>query len=362
MWTNNIGSILRATSFGESHGAAMGVVIDGVPAGLEWDQSLLEHELKRRRPGQSTIVSDRKEADMPVLLSGVFENKTLGTPICVIIHNKDHKSSDYKQIKDKPRVGHADDLWFQKFGHSDYRGGGRASGRETVSRVIMGAVGKMILNKLSSKTKVCAYVNSVGSISLSPVEEDKINNIIEDIYKGKVLEDHKIFKNFHVFVDQFLSRMPSEKIDCKVIEMLEKAKLEGQSFGGAVSVKICQPPKFIGEPVFGKLKALLSQGLMSIGTSVSFEIGDSDFASKSSGKDFHNEFDSSHYAGIRGGISTGENININLKFKPPSSLGNIAKNGRHDPCILPRVVPVVEAMVNFLLADLLLLQRLNKIE
>ena len=317
MSANCFGCIFKLTSFGESHGCAMGVVIEGCPAGLDFDKELLNRWLKRRRPGVSSMVSGRLEEDRPEILSGVFEKKTLGTPIAVIVRNQQAQSQDYQEIKNHPRIGHADDVWQDKFGHRDHRGGGRASGRETLSRVIGGAFAQMLVNQLSPLTKVDGFVRQVGEIVLEEGDTQKLESF------------------------------------------LLQAKKKGESYGGLAEISINAPPRGLGQPVFHKLKSDLAGALMSVGATCGFEVGEGFAASQSKGTSFHNRKDSPVYGGLRGGMSTGEKISLRVAFKPTSSIGDLAKKGRHDPCIVLRALPVLEAMVYVVLADHLLWSRLD---
>lgn len=306
MSANTFGKRFCVTTFGESHGVALGCVIDGCPAGLVFDEDLLVNELRRRRPGTSKAVSSRQEEDIPQVLSGVFEGKTLGTPIAIVVNNKDARPEDYRDIRDNPRPGHADDVWREKFGHVDWRGGGRASGRETVTRVMAGAVAQMLVRNYSPETKVKGTIKSIGSFpSLENIEE-----------------------------------------------LLIQAKEKGESYGGVIEISVDGFPQGLGQPVFHKLKSDFAHALMSVGATTGFEIG-SGFAGVSTpGTRFHaSETDQSQYGGIRGGISTGERIMMRVAIKPPASVLDVAKKGRHDPCIVPRVLPVLESMCWIVLAD-----------
>lgn len=333
MSANQFGHIFKVSTFGESHGRAMGAVVDGCPAGLEFDEDLLVANLKRRRPGQSEVTSERKELDEPQVLSGVFQGKTLGTPISLVIWNKDQRSQDYDPKQMEMRKGHATDLWQGKFGHSDPRGSGRASGRETVSRVLGGSVAQMLLRQICPEMKVFAFVSQVGSYSLKKEQVSELADAIE---------------NERLHVDDFITRIPHADLNAEVSEILKGCKASGDSYGGYVDLFITHPPRHLGQPVFKKLKSELASAVMSIGTSQSVELGLTNSLSLS-GSEFHSE--GKNYAGLRGGISTGEEIHLRIGFKPPSTLGEMAKHGRHDPCILPRVIPVVEAMAHLVLAD-----------
>ncbi|MCB0384405.1 MAG: chorismate synthase, partial [Bdellovibrionales bacterium] len=276
---------------------------------------LLLCNLKRRRPGQhgdkSRTVSEREEVDQPQVLSGVFAEKTLGTPIALVVFNQDQRPQDYEQIKNSPRPGHADDVWKSKFSHVDHRGGGRASGRETLSRVMAGSVAQMYLNTVSPETQVTARALQIGPIFLQG----------------------------------------SEVMTPEVIDLLQGARVDGRSYGGSVLLTITQPPASLGQPVFHKLKADLASAIMGIGAVNGIEIGAGFAAADAEGSEFHSRVDQDQYGGIRGGISTGEEIRITVSFKPTATVLDEAKAGRHDPCIIPRALPVLEAMVYLVLAD-----------
>jgi chorismate synthase len=339
MSANSFGHILKITTFGESHGVAMGVVIDGCPSGLVFDHDLLKNNLARRKPGQSSVTTSRNESDQPEVLSGVFENKTLGTPICIIIKNEEMKSGDYDQIKNAPRIGHADDTWKNKFGHVDHRGGGRSSGRETVCRVVAGSVAQMICQKLNPAIKVRGYAQQIAEFILQPQEVEKV---------------------WEQNIDQYKTRFPSSE-EAKVVERLENARTTGESYGGVVEVQIKNIPAGLGQPVFHKFKADLGLAMMSLGAVSAFEFGAGFAGNQMKGTEFHTEIESEKYGGIRGGLTTGDPIHFKVGFKPTSSIKDVAKKGRHDPCIVPRAVPVVEAMTWLLIADHLLWMRLDQI-
>ena len=341
---NSIGHKLRITTFGESHGVALGAIVDGCPAGLAWDEALLKAELERRRPGSSKVVSDRGETDVPEILSGVYEGKTLGTPIAVIVRNHDARSQDYKEIAASPRAGHADDVWKEKFGHSDPRGGGRSSGRETLTRVIGGAVAKMLLRAAVPSLKIVGFSSAIGPFEVSAEEVAKLL-AMTDSYPA----------------DGFTARFPSPQGQKDVEKLLVDAKAEGRSYGGKVEIRVTGMPKGLGQPVFQKLKADLAAAFMSVGATCSFEIGAGLEATEAEGSVFHRASDEERYGGIRGGISTGEPLLLRVGFKPTSTVLDTAKKGRHDPCIVPRAVPVLEAMTALVLADHLLLAKSDKI-
>lgn len=342
---NTFGSRLKFTSFGESHGLALGVVIDGVPAGVKWNEKVLLKEMSRRRPGQSKIVSARAEMDSPEVLSGVYQGKTLGTPIAIIVRNHDARSEDYKEISKKPRAGHADDVWQMKFGHTDPRGGGRSSGRETLARVIAGSVAQMILAHLAPKLRVRCFASAIGPFKLNAAD-------LSTLSKAKQM----------YFSDQFPARFPSSSKSNEVEKLLLKAKEEGKSYGGVADLWVDGVPKGLGQPVFHKIKADLALALMSVGATAGFEVGDGFSVIGEEGSKFHSlKSDQSKYGGQRGGITTGERLILRVGFKPTSSVLDVAKKGRHDPCIVPRAIPVLEAMTYFTLVDHLLWARTDRI-
>ncbi|MCJ8276779.1 MAG: chorismate synthase, partial [Bdellovibrionales bacterium] len=265
MGSNQFGHLFQFTSFGESHGSAMGVVIDGCPAGVTFDEELLLKNLARRRPGQKTesgesIVTARDEKDQPKVLSGVFEGKTLGTPIAVVVENQNQKSQDYDKVKKEPRVGHADDMWSGKFGHWDHRGGGRASARETLNWVIAGSVAQMICQQSFSKMKVTSQLLQVGPVCMEKDGEEALE------------------------------------------KLLLKAKEEGESYGAVVSVTVENPPKYLGEPIFKKIKSELAHAYMGINACCGVELGGGFKMALEKGSEVHQKADSVVYGGIRGGM------------------------------------------------------------
>lgn len=340
MSANSFGKFFKITTFGESHGNASGVVIDGCPAGLEFNQELLLNNLKKRKPGQSSITTSRNEKDLPEILSGVYENKTLGTPICIVVRNLDQKSEDYNRIKSEPRIGHADDVWRAKFQHVDYRGGGRASGRETLARVIAGSVAQMLCQSLYPELEIKTYASQIANFKLSDTERDRV---------------------WDENIENFITRFPSVEKNKELLSLLKEAKENGESYGGKVEVQIKNIPIGLGQPVFHKFKSDLATGLMSLGATSGFELGAGISAADQKGSEFHQEMFSKLYGGIRGGLTTGEMIHFNLTFKPTSSINETAKQGRHDPCIVPRAVPVVEAMTWLVIADHLLWARVDQL-
>lgn len=336
-----MGHILKMTSFGESHGTAYGVVIEGCPAGLVFDSDLLQYNLRRRRPGQSAVTSARQEPDQPEILSGVFENKTTGTPICLIVRNQDQRSTDYSEIALKARIGHADDIWKSKFGHVDYRGGGRSSGRETLVRVLAGSVAQMLCRELCPELSMKAYTKRIADIELDATDLSQV---------------------WSTDVDIFSTRMVSDKKNQQAEELLKRAKEQGESYGGLAEVQLKNVPAGLGQPVFRKFKSDLAQAMLSLGACNSFEFGAGFEGNSRTGSEFHSHLSSDVYGGIRGGITTGDNLLFRVGFKPTSSIKDVAKKGRHDPCIVPRAVPVIEAMTWFLLAEHLLWQRLDRLK
>jgi chorismate synthase len=322
----------------------MGVVIDGCPAGVKFQIEELEKALARRRPGANALVSARSEEDKPKILSGVFEGKTLGTPIAIVVENKDTKSESYSFNQDGNfRAGHADDLWRDKFAHWDWRGGGRASGRETLSRVIVGSVAEMFLKQAAPELRVRAFSSEIAGLRLNSPE-------IERARKSRL-----------EIIDSFPARFPGEAAS-EVEALLKRAKDEGKSYGGVAEVFVEALPRGLGEPVFDKIKARLASAMMGIGATCGVEFGAGFSAARSEGSVFHGSGETQQYGGVRGGITTGEALNFRVAFKPTSSVLDVAKKGRHDPCIVPRAVPVVEAMTWWVLADMLLLRRLNSLE
>lgn len=334
---NTFGHLFKIHTFGESHGTAMGVVIDGCPSGLSIDDEKIKKYLNRRRPGQNDFVTSRNESDQYRILSGVYESKTLGTPIAVEILNQDQKSKDYSNLN--PRKGHADQAWNDKFNHVDLRGGGRSSGRETVSRVFAGSIARQALEILNPDLKIAVWIESVG-----PIKNKKPFKSFEskfDIYEG--LEIDLGFPD----VDQ--------TEDLKIL--LKEAKEMGESYGGVIKVRIKNLKTGLGQPVFSKLKADIASALFSIGATQGVVLGDSNVHLK--GSEFHSL--EHPYGGIQGGISTGEDIELEVLMKPTSSIKDVAKKGRHDPCILPRALVVVESMLSLVLLDHMLLTRLDNI-
>lgn len=315
------GKMIGVMTFGESHGAGLGVVIDGIPSNLLISMDDLNKELLRRAPGQILGTTSRKEADQPEILSGVFEGRTLGTPIAVLIRNMDQKSADYNALKNVHRPGHGDLTSEIKYGIRDHRGGGRSSGRETVARVVAGYFSGLVIKN----TKVVAYNSQIGHFKLA---DKLIKNLGQD-FGSYGYPDSTQWKNIE--------------------EHLLKLKSEGDSIGGKVMVVIDGCPPGLGEPVFDKLKADLAKALLSIGACTGFTYGLGDDFADLRGSEVSKTRE--NFTGLEGGISNGERIVLELTFRAPSTVGEKAKAGRHDPCILPRVLPVVEAMVKMVIAD-----------
>jgi chorismate synthase len=359
MAANTFGNVFRLTTFGESHGEAIGGVIDGCPAGLAIDLDFIQSQLDRRKPGQSHIVTQRKESDTVKFLSGIFEGKTTGASIGFVIYNENQKSKDYEHLKENYRPSHADYTYDTKYGFRDYRGGGRSSARETASRVVGGAVASLLLK--NKNISVNAYVSQVGTIQL-----DKNHNEL-DLTQ----------------VDANVVRCPDERVASQMIEYIEKVKKNGDTVGGLVSCVIKNVPAGLGEPVFDKLHAQLAYAMMGINAVKGFEYGSGFNGARVLGSQHNDEFynekgtistKTNFSGGIQGGISNGQDIYFNVAFKPVATimqLQNSVNNkgeevevggrGRHDPCVLPRAVPIVEAMANLVIADNLLLARNSKI-
>lgn len=340
MSANSFGQLFRIHSFGESHGTALGVVIDGCPSGIPFDLQFLQSELDRRKPGGKNV-SARQESDQVEVLSGVFEGRTLGTPIAMMVRNQDSRSQDYAEIAKKARSGHADDVWREKFAHVDPRGGGRSSGRETVARVMAGAVAKMFLREACPDILIRGFACNLGPIELSG-------------------EERREFLLSTKSADEFVARFPSMSRSSELERGLQALKENGNSWGGVCEIVIQKPPRSLGQPVFHKLKSDLAAALMSVGAASAVELGEGLHDRDRDGLSFHHNGDSSAYGGIRGGISTGETISLKVHVKPTSSILDVAKKGRHDPCVLIRAIPVFESMVALTLADHLLWCRLDR--
>lgn len=353
---NRFGEFFQVTTFGESHGEAIGCVIDGCPAGLAISVEQIQKELNRRKPGQAVWTSARQEPDQVEILSGIFQGKSLGTPIAAIIRNVDARSSDYNNIQaavdsgKKPvRVGHADDLWREKFGHSDVRGGGRASGRETATRVLAGAVAKQLVAALVKDLRVLSFSSEIGTEKL---DANEFEEALKKFETGKLTTDS---------IDLMVARFPSPGREKKVEALLVDAVKSGKSYGGSAHVVLSGVPRGIGQPVFHKLKSDLLGAYLSVGATAGAEFGAGFSSSAEEGTEFHKASKSENYGGIRGGLATGELISVSVAFKPTSTVMDAAKKGRHDPCIVPRAIPVLEAMTWLVLADHLLWSRLDRL-
>ncbi|MFN7454592.1 MAG: chorismate synthase [Pseudobdellovibrionaceae bacterium] len=340
MSANIFGERFRWMTFGESHGPAIGVVIDGCPSGVLIDLSLLQAELNRRRPGQAgKVVSPRQETDQVEILSGLFGGRTLGTPIAMMIRNQDARSGDYDAVRNSPRSGHADDMWNLKFGHFDHRGGGRASGRETATRVMAGAIAQQVISQLHPQLQFRVFASQIGKYQLTTAEKES-------------------FINSHQSYDDFSVRFPSDR-NAEVEQYLKELQANHDSVGGAVQISIKNPPLGLGQPVFHKLKSDLAAAFMSIGATAGIDLGEADLSL--TGQQFHASSQSKNYGGVRGGISTGETVTLTVFFKPTSSILDVAKQGRHDPCIVIRAIPVVQAMAACVILDHLLWMRTDRI-
>ena len=351
---NTFGSIFRMTTYGESHGAAVGAVVDGCPAGLEISENEIQFELDRRRPGQSELTTPRNEDDKVEILSGIFQGKTLGTPISLMIKNKDQNPADYDEMKDVYRPGHADYGYDTRYGIRDHRGGGRSSNRESAARVATGAIAKKVLKDIAD-VKVLAWV-------------DSIKDIKSDVDIAKVTMDH---------VESNPVRCPDQIAAAKMTQAILEAKDSGDSLGGVVKFAVYNCPSGLGAPLFKKITSELAMALMSINATRSFDIGlgkESTLLSGSSHNDpFHTKNGgistlTNNAGGVLGGISNGNVIYGTVSFKPTSTIKKeqdtvnnqgcntkLAAKGRHDPCVLPRAVPIVEAMISIALVDQILL-------
>ncbi len=356
---NTYGRKFRITTFGESHGKAIGVTIDGCPAGLDIDEGFIQMELDRRKPGQSKITTQRKEGDKAEILSGIFEGKSTGTPMSIVIYNEDQKSNDYAHIADKYRPSHADYTYDKKYGIRDYRGGGRSSARETAARVAAGAIAKLLLRHIG--VKINAYVSQVGNII--------VNKTYSELDLSKT--------------EGNIVRCPDEKMANKMIELIDQTRKNKDTIGGVVTCVIEGTQVGLGEPVFDKLHAELGKAMLGINAVKGFEFGSGFEGVKMLGSKHNDIFEnqdgkivtkSNHSGGIQGGISNGEDIYFNVAFKPVATImkdqesidkyGNktiVSGKGRHDPCVVPRAVPIVEAMAALVIADFYLLNKSAKL-
>ncbi|MDX2172849.1 MAG: chorismate synthase [Bacteroidota bacterium] len=365
---NSFGTLFKLTTFGESHGIAIGGILDGCPAGLKIDIDFIQLELDRRKPGQSTITTQRKESDTIEFLSGIFEGITTGTPIGFIIKNEDAKSKDYTHLKENYRPSHADFTYEKKYGIRDYRGGGRSSARETACRIVAGAIAKLILQQ--HNVSINAFVKQVGEI--------------------------KTVKNFDELdlskTESTIIRCPDIEIAQKMISYIEEIKKQGDTVGGIIQCVIQNAPVGLGEPVFDKLNAVLAHAMLSINAVKGFEIGSGFDSIHKKGSELNDVFipknnlkaetsnvkplitKTNNSGGIQGGISNGMPVYFNVAFKPVAtimkpqpSVNNLGEEiileskGRHDPCVLPRAVPIVESMAALVIVDFLLLNKINKL-
>lgn len=356
---NTFGNLFRIHTYGESHGPALGVIIDGCPAGLTIDTDFIQAELDRRKPGQSKITTQRKEADEFEILSGVFEGVSTGTPISILIRNEDQKSKDYSHIADKFRPSHADYTFHAKFGVRDYRGGGRSSARETVARVAAGAIAKLLLKEYGITAN--SYVSQVGSLKLEKTYQEL------DLTKT---EDNIV-------------RCPDPEAAVEMIELIDQTRKNRDTIGGIITGVIQGVPAGLGEPVFDKLHAEIGKAMLSINAVKGFEFGSGFEGVKLNGSDHNDAFyeeggvvktRTNHSGGVQGGISNGQDIYFNVAFKPVATIMKdqesinttgdsvtVSGKGRHDPCVVPRAVPIVDAMAALVIADYLLISKTNRL-
>lgn len=357
--SNTFGKIFKVTSFGESHGSGVGVVMDGVPAGIVLDKEFIQSELERRKPGQSRITTQRKEADTFEFFSGVFEGQSTGAPITILIHNQDQKSKDYDHIRDLFRPSHADYTYQEKYGIRDYRGGGRSSARITAGWVAAGAIAKLMLNQLNVTCQ--AYVSQVGEMRLKkPYTELDLSQ-----------------------TDSNPVRCPDSQVASQMFDYIDQVRKDQDTIGGVVTGVIKGAPVGLGEPLFAKLHAVLGQAMLSINAAKGFEYGSGFEGVQMRGSQHNDLFESvdgktvtttNHSGGVQGGITNGADIYFNVAFKPVATImqdqpsvdksGNeatVSGKGRHDPCVVPRAVPIVEAMSAIVMADFCLLGQTNKL-
>lgn len=358
---NSLGTLFKVSSFGESHGSHVGCVIEGCPAGLSIDFTLIQHAVDKRKTAQNDFSSARKESDMVEIISGIFEGKTLGSPICILIKNEDANSTDYEALKDVFRPGHADASYFQKYTHRDYRGGGRSSIRVTAPLVAAGEIARQLLAHYFN-FEIITYVSQIGTVVLT--EENELPFTKTDIEQSSV-------------------KCPDEKVSAAMLEFIEACRLSGDTLGGAITCVMRHIPAGIGEPIFGKLQAQLAHAMLSINTVKAFEYGDGIQSASMKGSEHNDNFIhqdnqiatvSNHHGGILGGISSGMDIRFKSYFKPISSIQqaqstidsnlkqtSIEIKGRHDVCAVPRAIPIVEAYAQIVLVDLFLQNKLSKI-
>ena len=355
---SSFGKIFRVTTFGESHGGAVGVILDGCPPKLKINIDLIQNELDRRRPGQSNITTPRNEDDKLEILSGLKEGITLGTPIAMLVRNKDQRPGDYSNLEQVFRPSHADGTYHLKYGIQAGSGGGRASARETIGRVAAGAIAKQLLKNLFN-TEILSWVK-------------RIHDIDSQVNKNKLTQSK---------IDSNIVRCPDDKVASKMIKRIKELQQDGDSCGGVIECLVKNVPSGLGMPVFDKLEADLAKALMSLPATKGFEIGSGFLGTYLRGSEHNDSFIesddisklktiSNNSGGIQGGISNGENIEMKIAFKPTATIGKEQKTvnadgkevlmkakGRHDPCVLPRAVPMVDLMVALVLADHLLLHR-----
>jgi chorismate synthase len=349
--SNTFGQLFRVTTFGESHGGGIGAMIDGCPPRIEISEGEIQRELDRRRPGQSKLTTQRKEEDWCEILSGVFEGKTLGTPIAILVRNKDARPEDYREISRKFRPSHADYTYEAKYGIRNWQGGGRASARETIGRVAAGAIAKKILSKFYADFEMVAYVTQIHEVT---AKIDRSTVAMNDVENNVV-------------------RCPDAATAKKMISLIEQTRDAGDSVGGVIECVARGIPPGLGEPVFDKLEADLAKAMLSIPAAKAFEIGSGIGATQMRGSQHNDAFETragrirtttNNSGGVQGGISNGEDIYFRVAFKPPATIAfeqktittsneqtELAARGRHDPCVLPRAVPIVEAMAALVLCD-----------
>ncbi len=354
---NTFGQLFRVTTFGESHGGGIGVVIDGCPPRIQIVQAEIQRELDRRRPGQSKLTTQRREKDRCEILSGVFEGKTLGTPIAILIRNKDARPEDYSEIAHKFRPSHADYTYEAKYGFRNWQGGGRASARETIGRVAAGAIAKRILSTCYADFEIVGYVAQIHGLTATI---DRSTVRMRDVEKNSV-------------------RCPDAATAKRMASLIEEIRGQGDSIGGVIECVARGIPPGLGEPVFDKLEADLAKAMLSIPAAKGFEIGSGFAATRMQGSQHNDAFEirdgrirtrTNNSGGVQGGISNGEDIYFRVAFKPPATIAlqqktvassneevRLAAGGRHDPCVLPRAVPIVEAMAALVLCDDALRQR-----
>ena len=355
---NSYGKIFRISTFGESHGGGVGVIVDGCPPNIQLTNEDIQYELNRRKPGQSRLTTPRDEEDIAEILSGTYDGVTLGSPIGIIVRNKDQRSKDYEDMAVKYRPSHADATYDAKYGVRAIAGGGRSSARETIGRVAAGAIAKKIL-RLYSNIEIVGYVAKVQDIEIPPVDHDSVTEAM---------------------VESNIARCPDAATAEKMIQRIDEIRRKGNSIGGVVEVVARNVPSGLGSPVFDKLEAELAKACMSLPASKGFEIGSGFAGTLLSGKDHNDEFytdadgrvrtKTNRSGGVQGGISNGENIVIRVAFKPTSTIGQeqntvtregeettLRAKGRHDPCVLPRAVPMVESMIALVLVDMLMQQK-----